>query len=100
MPAYKLTRYIEYKANWLGIRVIKLKENGTSKICPECGAEGKRPYRGLFKCDGCGYRANADLVGARNILKRGLEYISELGAAVNRPLTGALTPEAPSVRVG
>ena len=95
MPYYKLTKYIEYKANWLGIKVVKIKENGTSKICPKCGNEGKRPYQGLFVCKTCGYQANADFVGAQNILKRSLEYISKLGVVVNQPLTGALTPEAP-----
>ena len=95
MPYYKLTKYIEYKANWLGIKVVKIKENGTSKTCPKCGNKGKRPYQGLFVCKTCGYQANADFVGAQNILKRGLEYISKLGVVVNQPLTGALTPEAP-----
>ena len=97
MPYYKLTKYIEYKANWLGINVIKINEKGTSKTCPKCGSKGKRPYQGLFKCVNCGYQANADFVGAQNILKRFVEYISTNGAAVNQPLTGALTPEASCV---
>ena len=100
MPYYKLTKYIEYKANWLGIKVVKVKENGTSRTCPKCGSEGKRPYQGLFVCKTCGYRANADFVGAQNILKRFGDYMSSNGAAVNQPLTGALTPEAPCVSGG
>jgi putative transposase len=88
MPYYKLTKYIEYKANWLGIKVIKIKENGTSKTCPKCGSKGKRPYQGLFVCPKCKYQANADFVGALNILKRFEEYISSNGAAVSQPLTG------------
>jgi len=84
---YKLTKYIEYKANWLGIKVMKIKENGTSKTCPKCGSEGRRPYQGLFKCVNCGYQANADFVGAQNILKRFEEYISSNGVVVNQPET-------------
>ena len=95
MPFNKLTKYIEYKANWLGIKVIKIKENGTSKTCPKCGNKGNRPYQGLFVCSKCKYQANADFVGALNILKRFEEYISSNGAAVSQPLTGALTPETP-----
>lgn len=94
MPYCKLSKYIEYKANWLGIKVIKIKENRASRVCPECESEGKRPYQGLFVCKNCNYQANADFVGAQNILKRFVEYSSANRAVVNQPLTGALTSEA------
>lgn len=86
MPYYRLTQMIEYKAAWLGIPVIKISERGTSKTCPKCDSEGKRPYQGLFTCE-CGYQANADFVGAQNILKRSWDYMSQFGAAVNQPVT-------------
>lgn len=79
MPYYKLTKYIEYKANWKGIRVFKIGEKGTSHICPKCYSKGTRPYQGLFVCKNCGYQANADYVGAQNIKKRFEEYISSNG---------------------
>jgi IS605 OrfB family transposase len=84
MPYYKLTKYIEYKAIWKGIKVIKINERGTSHICPKCKSEGKRPYQGLFICKSCGYTANADFVGAQNIKKRFEEYISSNGADVTQ----------------
>jgi len=83
MAYFKLTQYITYKANWKGIKVIKINEKGTSHICPKCGSKGKRPYQGLFKCPNCGYQANADFVGAQNIKKRFEEYISSNGALVH-----------------
>ena len=83
MPYYKLTQMIEYKARWEGIPVLKVNERGTSKTCSECGSEGKRPYQGLFKCNECGYQANADWNGSKNILKRAAEYISAAGVPVN-----------------
>jgi putative transposase len=95
MPYYKLTKYIEYKANWQGIKVIKINERGTSHICSRCSSEGKRPHQGLFVCKNCGYRVNADYNGAKNILKRSLEYISKDGAAVEPALNCSLTTEAP-----
>jgi putative transposase len=76
---YKLTKYIEYKAKWEGIKVIKIDEKGTSHTCPKCKSEGKRPYQGLFICKSCGYQANADFVGAQNIKRKAEEYISESG---------------------
>jgi IS605 OrfB family transposase len=99
MPYYKLTKYIEYKANWQGIKVIKINERGTSHICSRCGSEGKRVKQGLFVCKNCGYRVNADYNGAKNILKRSLEYISKDGAVVEPAQNCSLTTEAPSVRV-
>lgn len=99
MPFYKLTKYIEYKANWLGIRVIKINEKGTSHTCSRCGSEGKRPYQGLFVCKKCGYQVNADYNGAKNIMKRGLETIlSSNGAVVEPALNCSQTTEAPFER--
>jgi len=40
MPYFKLTQYIEYKANWKGIKVIKINEKGTSHTCSRCGSKG------------------------------------------------------------
>jgi len=94
MPYYKLTKMIEYKANWLGIKVIKLSEKYTSITCSRCGEKGNRPYQGLFRCPECGYRVNADFNGVKNILKRSWEYISQDGVAVNQPLTMPLSMEA------
>lgn len=87
MVCYKLTQYTTYKANWKGIQVFKINERGTSHTCPKCGSKGKRPYQGLFKCENCGYQANADFVGAQNIKKRFEEYISSNGAIVTLPKT-------------
>ena len=78
---------IKYKAAWLGIPVIKVKEKGTSKICPKCSSKGIRPYQSVFRCNSCGYEANADFVGAQNILKRFKDYMSLDGAAVNPLIT-------------
>lgn len=87
MPYYKLSQMIQYKARWEGIPVLKINERGTSKTCSKCGSEGKRPYQGLFKCNECGYQANADFNGSKNILKRAAEYIFVAGVSVNAPIT-------------
>lgn len=87
MPFYRLTQMIEYKAKWEEIPVMKINERGTSKTCSECGSEGKRPYQGLFKCPECGYQANADWNGSKNILQRAFDYMSEAGVLVNAPIT-------------
>lgn len=78
---YKLTQYITYKAEAQGIQVIQVDERGTSQSCSKCGEIGKRPYQGLFKCSNCSYQINADYNGAKNIFKRGMDYMSVLGAS-------------------
>jgi putative transposase len=88
-PYYKLSSYIEYKARWQGIPVLKVNEAYTSQICSRCGRKGSR-VRGLFKCPHCGLNLNADYNGARNILKRALgklreEPLSSAGAGLTPP---------------
>lgn len=83
---YKLNQFIEYKAKWFGIRVVKVSERNTSKVCHRCGHRGLR-VGSLFKCLNCGYSCNADFNGAMNILKRGLGYMPNLGASLTVPLT-------------
>jgi putative transposase len=85
MPFFKLSNYITYKANWLGIQVIKVNESYTSQTCYMCNQIGTR-NRGLFICK-CGYQDNSDRNGALNIALRGLGQASKSGAIVALPRT-------------
>lgn len=81
MPYLKLSNMIEYKAEWLGIPVIKMQEYNTSKTCSRCGEIGKRPTQGHFRCNTCHRISfNADYNGALNILKRATSYMGVAGA--------------------
>lgn len=93
-PFWKLRQYIEYKANWRGIRVIEVSEAYTSQRCRRCGNIGKRSgkHHGLFECPRCGLRENADRNGAFNIGRRALGQVSKVGAVVSQPVTGAMPP--------
>jgi len=84
MPYDKLTKYIEYKASWFGIAVVKMREDGTSKTCSKCGYEDKlnRRTQGFFKCRNCGYQVNADFNAVKNIEKRSLGYMLKDGAVL------------------
>jgi len=78
---FRLQNYIEYKAMWEGIKVIYIDEAYTSVTCHRCGAKGKRLTQARFKCPNCGLDYfNADLNGARNILKRAISYMGIAGA--------------------
>ena len=72
IPLLKLVQMLEYKANRLGITVIRISESYTSQRCSSCGIINKknRCCRGLYVCKTCGERLNADFNAARNILHR------------------------------
>jgi len=91
MPFYKLKEYIKYKALKRGILVIEVPEYNTSKQCSRCGSmRTERPSQGIFICSDCGYQVNADVNGAKNILKRAMGYMLMVGAAVTKPGGGRM----------
>jgi len=101
-PYYRLLKFIEYKAAWGGIAVIKVNEANTSKLCSRCGTQGLR-HNGKFVCSNCRIELNADYNGALNILKRALGYISRVGADLTQPELGRMrlkltNPESPLSR--
>ena len=71
----KLTQQIEYKAVLSGIRFIRVSEKYTSQICSCCNniRKANRKKRGLYVCKFCGRTINADVNGAKNILKKYLQ---------------------------
>ena len=69
---YLLKRLVEVAEEY-GIEVMFVNESFTSKACPIHGNGcGRRVKRGLFKCSKLNMVFNADLVGAYNILVKGL----------------------------
>jgi putative transposase len=80
MPYGLIRNTIVEKANELGLKVWFVDPKGTSQTCPQCGERGERPDRDLFKCPSCGFSCHADIVGAMNILRRGLQSYSQSGA--------------------
>ncbi len=90
-PYYRLSQYIEYKARWHGIKVIRISEKNTSKACHKCGSEGLR-VGSSFRCLNCNYTCHADYNGAMNILKRAMGYMSIAGAPLTEPELGRMSP--------
>lgn len=67
---YEMCRQLEYKQLWRGGQVLAVPPAYTSQRCACCGhtAKENRPSQSKFVCRPCGYTANADVNGARNIL--------------------------------
>ncbi len=91
MPFGLISGLIEDKAAWLGVPVVLVNEDYSSRECHRCGNTGKRSSQGEFRCTtlGCGWRGNADMNGALNIGKRWERFqalIGWNGAASTRPM--------------
>lgn len=73
-------RQLEYKQSWLGGRLIRVTPKYTSQTCAECGSVTKenRTTQEHFHCSACGHENNADINAAKNILKRGFEYLASM----------------------
>ncbi|MBU8908271.1 RNA-guided endonuclease TnpB family protein [Desertibacillus haloalkaliphilus] len=62
---YRLSQFIEYKANLEGIKVEYVNPAYTSQTCPKCSEKNKAQDR-KYRCK-CGFEKHRDLVGAMNI---------------------------------
>ena len=70
---FEFRRQLDYKLDWNGGMLIAVPPQYTSQTCPCCGhvAKANRKTQAKFECVECGYKNNADVVGAMNILARG-----------------------------
>lgn len=64
---------LEYKLEWNGGMLLAVAPENTSRTCPNCEhiSEYNRKTQSQFECVNCGYKNNADVVGAMNVLERG-----------------------------
>ena len=71
-------RQLEYKLQWTGGMLVAVPPHNTSRTCPCCGhvAPENRRTQAEFVCVQCGYQNHADVVGAINILERGLRLLA------------------------
>ena len=78
---YEFRRQLAYKLRWRGGELVAARPHHTSQTCPECGHidAGNRPSQAVFCCLRCGFDANADVVGAINILSRGMQQQRDEG---------------------
>ena len=70
---YEFKRQLGYKLEWLGGMLVLVNPKNTSRCCPQCGqtSADNRKTQASFVCVECGYKENADLVGALNVLRAG-----------------------------
>jgi len=81
VPFLKLIQQLEYKAELVGIEVIRTSEEYTSQTCSSCGIVRKanRKHRGLYVCKACGMVLNADVNASLNIMEKGVPQSFGIG---------------------
>jgi len=63
----KIRKYVEYKADAEGMRVVQVNESYTTQTCPNC-TERHKPKGRVYRCPACRFQSHRDVVGQVNIL--------------------------------
>lgn len=77
---YDLEQKLIYKAKQNQSSVIKADPRYTSQCCPVCGhieKSNRNKKKHLFCCKNCGYSSNDDRIGAMNLYRMGINYLSD-----------------------
>ena len=78
-PRRKLHQFIEYKAQWRGIPVLKVDPRNSSRKCPACGRLQDSRKGTEFACE-CGWRLDRHINASLNLLQ----------TAVSKEMVGGL----------
>ena len=99
---YEFRRQLKYKLEWSGGMLVAVPPHHTSQTCPCCGhiSPDNRRTQANFLCVQCGYQNHADVVGAMNVLERGLRSLAcgedVRRAKVARPKRAASAKQEPA----
>ncbi len=88
---FEFRRQLDYKLQWHGGWLVAVPPHNTSRTCPACGhvSAENRQTQAQFHCVDCGFKENADTVGAINILRAGHARLAcEVSDAIRSPAAG------------
>ena len=77
---YDLEQKLIYKAKQHQSTVIRVDPHYTSQTCPICGhieKANRNKKIHLFTCKNCGYQSNDDRIGAMNLYRMGINYLTD-----------------------
>ena len=67
---------LEYKGKLYGCRIVKVKPEGTTNECSQCGIETEKPlWVREHSCPSCGFVLDRDWNASLNVLQRGLRKL-------------------------
>ena len=99
----RLRKRLKDKMDANGGNLVIVPAAYTSQACHKCGhvAKGNRESQAVFHCVKCGYRANADVNAAENILSRALsETGGDTASDVEEPQWRFREASTPSTQAG
>jgi len=85
---HELQRFIDYKAESVGITVKYVNPAYSSQVCSQCGSLGSR-CKHLFKCLNCKSYQHSDINASLNLRKLGESVVSSM-ASINTPMVTAV----------
>ena len=88
----RITQYLKYKWERLGLKFVQKEESYTSQTCLVCSERNKKKGRNYI-CDFCGFKYHRDVVGAINILRK---YLGTFGEKFQ--VDAVMTPAVYGVR--
>jgi putative transposase len=92
----KLSFWIDWQCEKLGVPIIPVEPKHTSSICPNCSSRLKgNGYRRL-KCPRCGLEEDRDRIAVLNIEKRGLRLLGLSGGSLTAPTAPQMTDVTPN----
>lgn len=96
---FEFRRQLGYKLAWNGGHLITVPPQNTSRTCACCGhvSAENRQTQARFECVECGFEENADVVGAINILSRGMSLLRDEGRDMGDASPGMLRDSSCSV---
>jgi IS605 OrfB family transposase len=80
---FDFRKKLEYKTHRCGSKVVVLDPKYTSQTCPKCGhteKSNRNRKTHTFRCNNCDYTSNDDRIGAMNLHRKGIEYLSAVAS--------------------
>jgi putative transposase len=90
----KLSFWIDWQCEKLGVPIIPVEPKQTSSICPNCSSRLKENGYRQLKCPRCGLEEDRDRIAVLNIEKRALEQLEPISGG---PLTAPTAPQMTDV---
>lgn len=85
---FEFEKFLGYKAQALGKKLVFVNPKYTSQTCSKCGYKERANRKGnVFKCKSCNFETHSDLNASKNIAKLGIAEISRL--YVNQPIVAS-----------
>lgn len=88
---FEFRRQLDYKLAWKGGYLVAVPPHYTNQTCPCCAhvCKDNRQTQAQFLCVECGFKENADVVGAINVLRAGYaRFACEVNGAVRPSAAG------------